>query len=229
MEKEKDERKEPDGLADDAAHEARLMEESEVSDRLLTEWGAFMLKLSELVGECPAHGPACKPHVLHRVAELSPGINEHCRPPASDTANSLAQLALNEALDSLGTGALARRAKVCAGGDAQACREAEADVVGTWSEIPSLGDRWRARESALERLWATLKANPGRVRKIDGTALRSLGISWSDLYHQLYYIASRGSSDLRPKGTSPGLDEIYVSANPIDSAVKPTCLPEAAR
>ncbi len=45
--------------------------ELDVTDRLLEDRDGFILALAGILGECPAHGPACMPHLLQTVRDLA--------------------------------------------------------------------------------------------------------------------------------------------------------------
>ncbi len=49
---------------------AELRREIETDDRLLAGRDAFVAGIAQIVGECPAHGAACLPHLQGRVADL---------------------------------------------------------------------------------------------------------------------------------------------------------------
>ncbi len=48
-----------------------LRAELDITDGLLNDRDGFILALAGILGECPAHGPTCMPHLLQAVRELA--------------------------------------------------------------------------------------------------------------------------------------------------------------
>lgn len=48
-----------------------LRAELDITDGLLNDRDGFILSLAGILGECPAHGPTCLPHLLQAVRELA--------------------------------------------------------------------------------------------------------------------------------------------------------------